>query len=159
MNTAENLRPPGQKPPAPPAPPGLAPKQSLVNDNPTADQIFKAAAATKRQPFIVEGAGRVWVHRLGHHEATLLFDSLERDDKGDISDPYDDAKLIQRCVYDKDDKRKFSEADIPRIQAMGNDIFLGLSLACMTINGIGEAGREAIAKNLGTITQNDSESD
>lgn len=115
---------------------------------PTAEQIFQVATATKRWAFEIEGAGWVWVYRLGHHEAKLLSDAMSRDDKGKLADEYCDAKIIARCVRGSDGKPKFQESDIPRIHTMGNDIFLALVDACLTINGIGVVGSQAIAKNL-----------
>lgn len=72
---------------------------------------------------------------------------MTRDDDGNMADPYDDAKLIARCVFGDDGKRIFRPGDIMRIAAMGNDIVLGLVGACLEINGMGQAGREAIEKN------------
>lgn len=91
------------------------------------------------------------MHRLGAHEARLLFDAMQRDDDGKITDPYDDAKVIARCVRGDDGKQIFKEADIPRIAAMGNDIVLGLVGACLGINGMGTVGRKAIEKNSETL--------
>ena len=88
-----------------------------------------------------------------------MFDAMARGDDDRLDDPYDDAKVIARCVFDDNGKKMFAESDIPRIQAMGNDIFLGLVGACLEINGMGAAGREAIAKNSGTTQESDSESE
>lgn len=73
---------------------------------------------------------------------------MTRDENDTIKDPYDDAKVIARCVCGDDGKRIFAEKDLPRIAAMGNDIVVGLVAACLTINGMGVGGREAIEKNL-----------
>ena len=88
------------------------------------------------------------MHRLQAHEARALFDSMHRDDDGKIDDPYDDAKVIARCVRDNEGKSIFKETDLPRIAAMGNDIVVNLVADCLTINGMGVGGREAIVKNL-----------
>ena len=84
---------------------------------------------------------------------------MSKDDEGKMDDPYDDAKVIARCVRDNEGKQIFKESDLPRIQAFGNDVFLGLTEACLVINGMSVAGREAIAKNLGPTQGSDSVSE
>jgi hypothetical protein len=81
------------------------------------------------------------------HEARTLFAGMTRSDDGNIDDPYDDAKVIARCVRDDEGKQIFSEKHLPRIAAMGNDVVLALVNECLAINGMGKAGREAIEKN------------
>jgi hypothetical protein len=77
-----------------------------------------------------------------------MFAAMQRDDNGDMADPYDDAKVIQRCVRDNDGKTIFEMKDLPRLATIGNDIMLGLVAECLAINGIGTGGRAEIEKNL-----------
>lgn len=88
----------------------------------------------------------------------MLFKSIDRGDDGDIDDPYDDAKVIVKCVCDNDGKQIFKTTDLPRIAAMGNDIVVAMVKECLAINGIGADAREAIAKNFEIPPENDSES-
>jgi len=114
---------------------------------PTAEQILQATMVTKRRPFDIEGAGRVRVHRLPASEARLLFNSMDRDDDGRIDDPYDDAKVICKCVRDDDGNQIFTDRQILQIPTMGNDVVLALVKVCLAINGLSAAGAEAIEKN------------
>ena len=127
--------------------------------NPTADAILKAAATPKRRPFEIEGAGKVWIHRLPACEARILFQSMTRDEDGKIDDQYDDAKMIMRCVRDDEGKQIFTKDHLTRIPTMGNDIVLALVNACLEINGMTAASREEIAKNSDATPGSDSEYD
>ena len=126
---------------------------------PTAEQILTAATVTKRQSYEIEGAGKVWIHRLVSHDARLLFNSMDRDDDGKIIDAYDDAKVILKCVRDKNGKQVFEQRHLPRIAGMGNDVVMGLVGACLKINGMGAAGREEIVKNSEPTLGSDSSSE
>jgi len=81
---------------------------------------------------------------------------MDRDEDGRIDDPYDDAKLIAKCVRDSDGNQIFCESDLPRIVTMGTDVVTDLVDKCLAINGMNAAGREAIAKNSITTPGSDS---
>jgi hypothetical protein len=76
---------------------------------------------------------------------------MDRDENGRIDDPYDDAKVIVKCVRDEEGNQIFDDTQLPRIVTMGNDVVTSLVNECLTINGLTQAGREDIAKNSETL--------
>jgi hypothetical protein len=114
-------------------------------DEVTAEAIFQAGAAVKREPFDIPGAGRVWVHRISALEAKNWGKDC-RDD-GENGELYADARLIQRCVHNAAGKRIFSLDQVTKIVSLGTDIVIPLAQLCLQVNGMGEAGREQILKN------------
>ena len=129
-----------------------------MSETPSADDILKATTTVKRLAYEIEGAGKVWIHRLPACEARLLFNSMNRDEEGKIDDPYDDAKVIMRCVRDENGRQIFQKEHLTKIPTMGNDVVLKLVNACLEINGMTASSREDMAKNSGTTSGSDSSS-
>ena len=121
----------------------------------TGESILEAGRKRRIEEVPYMG-GKVYAYGFKRPEAKAYWKAC-RDAVGEGgTDQYADERLVQRCIRDSMGKNLFTEDQLLLLADMNTADFGPLIEACLRVNGMGEIGRAAIAKNSSATRTDDS---
>jgi hypothetical protein len=131
---------------------------SETKASPTAEQILEAGRKRRIKEVSYLG-GTVYAWGFKRTEAKAFWEESRKATEDGGDDLYQDERMVMHCIRDAAGKRIFAEQHLTQLADLNQADFGPLIVACYEVNGFGEIGRAALAKNSETTRNSSSGSD